>query len=214
MAAQRELRQYIGDLAEERRRAPREDLLSGLVAAEEADDKLNLDEVFSTVMLLLVAGNETTTNLIGNGLLALLSHPEQWDLLKSKPELTENAIEELLRYDSPVQNTSRFTTEEVQVGGYTIKPFQQVGLMLGAANRDPERYRDPDKLDITRERVEPLSFGNGIHFCLGAPLARMEGAIAFRALIERYPNIQLAGGDLEWSPNIILRGLKSLPVTF
>jgi cytochrome P450 len=212
MVAQRELREYIRELAEERRREPREDLLSGLVAAEEAGDQLNADEVFSTIMLLLVAGNETTTNLIGNGLLALLRNPEQWDMLTSQPDLTENAIEELLRYDSPVQNTSRFTMEEVQVDGRTIKPFEQVGLILGAANRDPERYNEPDKLDITREKIEPLSFGNGIHFCLGAPLARMEGAIAFRALIERFPNMKLATEDFEWSPNIILRGVKALPV--
>jgi cytochrome P450 len=212
IAAQRELRAYIKALAEERRREPREDLLSGLVAAEDAGDKLNAEEVFNTVMLLLVAGNETTTNLIGNGLLALLRNPEQWELLKSKPELTETAIEELLRYDSPVQNTSRFTTEEVEVDGHTIKPFEAVGLILGAANRDPERYPNPDTLDITREKVEPLSFGNGIHFCLGAPLARMEGAIAFRALIERYPHISLATDKPEWGDNIILRGLKSLPV--
>jgi cytochrome P450 len=212
MAAQREMHEYFAALAEERRREPREDLLSGLVAAEDAGDKLTADELFSTIMLLLVAGNETTTNLIGNGLLALLRNREQWELLKSQPELLENAIEELLRYDSPVQNTSRFAMEELEIEGRTIKPFEQIGLILGAANRDPERYADPDTLDITREKIEPLSFGNGIHFCLGAPLARMEGAIAFRALIERYPNMRLATDKPEWGDNIILRGLKSLPV--
>ncbi|MEX1253264.1 MAG: cytochrome P450 [Dehalococcoidia bacterium] len=213
-AAQRELAAYIRGLAEERRGEPREDLLSALVAAEEEGDKLTDEEVFTTVSLLLVAGNETTTNLIGNGLLALLRHPHQVDLLRDSPDRLENAIEELLRFDSPVQATTRFVLEDTQLDGHTVRANQQVALLLGAANHDPERFPDPDRLDVTRENVQPLSFGHGIHYCLGAPLARVEGRIAFGALLERFPHLRLATDHAEWSNNLILRGLTSLPVMF
>jgi hypothetical protein len=212
-AAGREMNAYIERIAEERRREPREDLLSALLAAEEAGDKLTLEELFSTILLLLVAGHETTTNLIGNGLLALLRHPAQLALLRDDPALIERAVEELLRYDSPVQATSRFATEPYQIDGHTIKPFQQVALLLGAANRDPAQFTDPDRLDITRDEGPPLSFGNGIHFCLGAPLARIEGQSALGAFVQRFPNVRLATENVEWGDGFILRGLKSLPVT-
>jgi cytochrome P450 len=212
MAASRELRLYLEPILEERRREPKEDLLSALLAAEEAGDRLSTEEMYTMVMLLLVAGNETTTNLIGNGLLALLRHPDQLALLRTDPSLAEPAIEELLRYDSPVQATSRFVLEDVELAGNTVSAGQQVALLLGAANRDPQRFERPDELDITRENVQPLSFGSGIHYCLGAPLARMEGRIALGALLERFPNLRLATDNLEWNDNLILRGVKSLPL--
>jgi cytochrome P450 len=213
-AAQRELAEYMREVAEERRREPKDDLMSALLAAEEQGDTLAEEEVLSTIGLLLVAGHETTTNLIGNGLLALFRHPDQLELLRDNPDLLENAIEELLRYDSPVQGTSRFVLEDVQLNGHTVRANQQVALLLGAANRDPARYPEPDRLDITRQSVQPLSFGNGIHYCLGAPLARIEGRIAFAALLERFPNMLLANSNVEWSKNLVLRGVNSLPVTF
>jgi len=208
----RELQAYFARIAEERRREPREDLLSALLAAEQEGDKLTTDEVFSTCILLLVAGNETTTNLIGNGLLALLRHPDQLALLRDDPSLMGSAIEELLRYDSPVQATSRFVLEEAEVNGHPIRSGQQVIALLGAANRDPERFPDPDGLDITRQDNQHLSFSHGFHYCLGAPLARLEGQIALSALMERFPELRLATDAPEWGDNLILHGLKTLPV--
>jgi hypothetical protein len=210
----RELRAYFQDIAEERRREPREDLFSALLAAEEAGDKLTTDEVFSMCILLLVAGNETTTNLIGNGLLALLRNPQQLEVLRDDPARLEGAVEELLRYDSPVQATARFPTEDTEVNGHPVKAYEMLILLIGAGNRDPEQFEDPERLDVTRQDVRPLSFGHGIHYCLGAPLARLEGQVALGALIERFPNMRLANGKPVWGDNLILRGLKSLPVTF
>jgi len=210
----RELQSYFERVAEERRREPREDLLSALLAAEQEGDKLTLEEVFATCILLLVAGNETTTNLIGNGLLALLRHPDQLALLRDDPDLIESAVEELLRYDSPVQATSRFVQEDVAIDGHTVAANQQAIVLLGAANRDPERFSDPDRLDITRQDNQHLSFSHGIHYCLGAPLARLEGQIALLALLDRFPNLRLTSDRPTWGDNLILRGLTSLPVTF
>ena len=189
-------------------------MLSALLAAEEEGDRLTIEEVYSTVLLILVAGHETTTNLIGNGLLALFRNPDQLELLRDEPALAQSAVEELLRYDSPVQATGRFVTEEVALNGHTVKPFQQVILLLGAANRDPEQFTDPDRLDITRDEGSPLSFSHGIHFCLGAPLARIEAQIALPAMLQRFPDLKLATDRVEWGDGIILRGVKSLPVTF
>jgi cytochrome P450 len=210
--AQRELRDYLVPIMQERRREPREDLLSALVAAEEDGDKLSLMEVHATIALLLVAGNETTTNLIGNGLLALMQHRDQFDRLRANPEMIGTAVEEMLRYDSPVQGTSRFTLQDTEVNGHPVKAGQQVFLFIGAANRDPAQFPDPDTFDIGREDNRHLSFGNGIHFCLGAPLARIEGPIALNALLQRFPNMRLATDKLVWGDNIVLRGLTSLPV--
>ncbi|MEX2245554.1 MAG: cytochrome P450 [Dehalococcoidia bacterium] len=212
--AVRELQAYFARVAEERRREPREDLLSALVAAEDEGDRLTAAEVYQTCNLLLVAGHETTTNLIGNGLLALLRHPEQLELLRRDPSLIDGAVEEFLRYDSPVQATARFSAEGFQIDGHHAAPWQQVFLLLGAGNRDPAQFADPERLDVTRKDVKVLSFGHGIHYCLGAPLARIEGPIALRATIERFPNMRLATGRPEWNKNLILRGLKSLPITF
>lgn len=212
--AGKEMIAYIEKIAEDRQREPRDDLLSALLSAEEEGDRLTIEEVYSTVLLILVAGHETTTNLIGNGLLALLRNPDQLELLRDDPALAPSAVEELLRYDSPVQATSRFVTEEVSLDGHTMKPFQQVALLLGAANRDPDQFTDPDRLDITRDEGSPLSFSHGIHFCLGAPLARIEAQIAIPAMLKRFPGLKLATERVEWGDGIILRGLKALPVTF
>jgi cytochrome P450 len=213
MQATRELRAYLEPILEQRRREPREDLISALVAAEERGDKLSTAEVFSTIILLLVAGNETTTNLIGNGLLALLRNPHQLALLRDEPALIENAVEELLRFDSPVQFTSRMPLEDVELGGRRLAAGTEVLLVLGAANRDPAQYDDPERLDIRRKEIRHLSFGHGIHFCLGAPLARLEGQIALLALVQRFPRMELAGQPRR-GENLLLRGLASLPVTF
>jgi hypothetical protein len=212
--ATRELRAYLQPIVEQRRREPREDLISALVAAEEQGDKLSTDEVFTTIILLLVAGNETTTNLIGNGLLALLRNPQQMAILRDDPALMPSAVEELLRYDSPVQFTSRIPTEDVEVEGGMLRTGSEVLLVLGGANRDPAQYEDPDRLDITRKEVKHLAFGHGIHFCLGAPLARLEGQIALLALVQRFPDMRLAVDEPPRGENILLRGLAALPVRF
>lgn len=212
VTASNEMNAYIAGIAEERRREPREDLLSALLAAEEQGDKLSMDEVLSTVLLILVAGHETTTNLIGNGLLALLRNPDQLALLRDDPALIQSTVEELLRYDSPVQATARFSAEERQIDGHTAKPWEQIVLLLGAANRDPAQFTNPERLDITRDEGPPLSFSHGIHFCLGAPLARIEGQAALSALVQRYPDLRLDSERVEWGEGIILRGLKALPV--
>ena len=211
-AAGQELRAYLEPIIEERRREPREDLISGLAAVPEAGDKLSVDEMYATISLLLVAGNETTTNLIGNGMLALMRHPEEMERLRSDPSLLENAVEELLRYDSPVQFTSRFPIEDTDVNGYPVKAFEELLVSLGAANRDPAQFEDPDRLYLARKEVRHLSFGHGLHFCLGAPLARIEGQSAISAMVQRFPEMRLKG-EPKWGNNLILRGLTTLPVT-
>ena len=210
--AERELHAYLGTIIESRRREPREDLLSALVAAEENGDKLTLDEVFEMASLLLVAGNETTTNLIGNGMLALLQHPEQLRRLHDRPELIGSAVEELLRWDPPVQLTTRFALNDVDLGsGHVVRAGQRVAVMIAAANRDPEVFHDPERLDIERSAGN-VSFGGGPHFCLGAPLARLEGQIALSALVQRFPDMRLAPNGVVRGDNIVLRGLRSLQV--
>ena len=215
--AMQELGEYIGEVAERRRLEPRDDLLSRLVAAEEAGDRLSRDELFTTCVLLLVAGNETTTKLIGNAVVALLRNPEQLELLRREPKRIPGAVDELLRYDSPVQLTSRFVTRESTMHANPLVPGQQVVLLLGAGNRDPEAFEAPDRLDVTRENVRHLSFGQGLHHCLGSRLARLEGALALEALIARFPDLRFedaaagrrqAGREagLEWGTNTVLRG--------
>ena len=213
--AQRELRAYLEGIASVRRREPREDLLSAMLAAEQDGDRLTASELYETCELLLIAGHETTTNLIGNGLLALLQNPEQFETLRRDPSRIEHATEELLRYDSPVQATTRIVTEDTELGGKEIKAGQQLALLIGAANRDPEQFRDAERLDVTREDTKHAGFGHGIHFCLGAPLARIEAPTAFRAMIERFPDMKLDETITpRYKPNIILRGLEQLPVRF
>lgn len=214
MQAYRELRAYLEPIVAQRRSEPREDLISALVVAEEEGDKLSTSEVFATIILLLVAGNETTTNLIGNGMLALLRHREQLELLRNDLSLMGSAVEELLRFDSPVQFTSRMPLEDVVLDGRRLAKGSEVLLVIGAANRDPEQFADPDRLDVTRTDVRHLSFGNGIHYCLGAPLARIEGQIAISALIRRFPNMRPAIEKPRRGDNLLLRGLTALPVVF
>jgi cytochrome P450 len=206
-----QLREYMRGIVAERRSAPGEDLISGMTLAQEERDALSEGELISTALLLLIAGHETTTNLIGNGLLALLRNPEQLARLRGEPELLDNAIEELLRYDSPVQATVRIATEDVAVGGAVIPKDAVAVTLLGAANRDPAAFPEPDRLDLARENVRHLSFGLGTHFCLGAGLARLEARLAFRGLLA-LPGLALATEAPEYRPNPFLRGLRSLPV--
>ncbi len=166
---------YLGELLDERRKHPQDDLVSDLVAVEEAGDRLTREELFATCALLLIAGHETTVNLIGNGTLSLLRHPDQWQRLKDEPDIVPTAVEELLRYDSPVQFTSRVALEPVQLGDVELEPGMAVGFILGAANHDPQQFEHPDRLDLSRTPNKHLAFGGGIHYCLGAPLARLEG---------------------------------------
>ncbi len=205
---------YFRHLIARRRREPREDLMSALIAAEEGGERLNEEELLATCVLLFGAGHETTMNLIGNGMLALLRHPAELKKLREHPSLIQSAVEELLRYDGPVQITARVAMEDVEVGGKTVRKGQQVLLVLGAANRDPAQFSDPDRLDLGRSENRPLAFGHGIHFCLGAPLARVEAQMAIGMLLDRFPTLRLASTALEWRDTVTLRGLKALPLVF
>ena len=206
---------YFADLVRRRRQQPKDDLISALTLARDAEDRLTEDELLAMCMLLLIAGHETTVNLLGNGLLTLLGHPDQRAQLKSRPELMPSAVEEILRFESPVQRaTFRATTEAFAIGGTTIDQGQPVSAVIGAANRDPDQFPQPDTFDITRQPNRHLAFGLGLHFCLGAPLARAEARIGFARLLERLPNLQLASQTPDWSPNTFFRGLRTLPVTF
>ena len=214
VSGRRALAEYFRALIAERRAAPRDDMLSALIAAEEAGDKLNEEELLATCILLLVAGHETTVNLIGNGTLALLRHPDQLQKLRESPGLIATAVEELLRFDGPVQRTARIPSEDITIGGRTIPKGDMVMPFLGAADRDPAQFPDPDRLDITRADNRHIAFGMGIHFCLGAPLARMEGQIAINALLARLPKLALATDRPQFRQSLTLRGLQALPVSF
>ena len=208
---------YFQQLFELRRRSPGDDLITQLVQAEEDGHKLTNDELTANIILLFGAGHETTVNLIGNGLLALHRNPDQLALLKARPELIEGAIEEFLRYDSSVQMTGRVTLEDIDdLGGVKIPKGETVLCLLGSANRDPAVYPDrPDRLDVTRTNVRPLSFGGGIHFCLGAQLARIEAEIAIATLLRRLPDLRIDDVENpEWRPTFVLRGLKRLPASW
>jgi len=208
------LADYFRSLIATRRKDPKPDLLSALIAAEEEGNKLSEGELVSTCMLLLIAGHETTVNLIGNGLLALLQHPDQLRALRDDPGLIQTGVEELLRFDGPVQRTGRMTTAEVEIGDKRIPRDSVVVSVIGAANRDPKQFADPDRLDVSRKDNRHIAFGFGIHFCLGAPLARLEGQIALGTLLRRMPKLALVSDVPEWRESSTLRGLKSLPVTF
>jgi pimeloyl-[acyl-carrier protein] synthase len=212
--ARRALGEYFRRLLPERRRNPQADLLSLLIAAEEQGDRLNEGELLAMCMLLFIAGHETTVNLIGNGLLALLNHPDQLGKLRDDPALIPVAVEELLRYDSPVQRTARITNAEVEIQGRQIPTGSMVVAAIGAANRDPSHFVDPDRLDIARADNRHVAFGFGIHFCIGAPLARVEGQIALATLLRRMPTIALQTAAPDWRESSTLRGLKTLPVSF
>ena len=207
---------YFNTLCEMRRKNPADDLTTHLVQAEEAGDKLSNDELTANMILLFGAGFETTVNLIGNGLLALHRNPDQLQLLIDDPALMPNAIDELLRYDSSVQVTGRTTLEDVDdIGGIAMPKGQSVICLLGAANRDPAVYADPDKLDIKRADIRPLSFGGGIHYCLGAQLARIEGEIAIATLLRRLPKLRIDDLDHpDWRQTFVLRGLNKLPASW
>jgi cytochrome P450 len=206
---------YLRELLEIKRAAPADDLLSALVAARDGQDRLTEDELTSMMTLLLIAGHETTVNLIGNGVHALLTHPDQLALLRSQPERLGAAVEELLRFDGPMQVAAfRLTTEPIEIGGITIPADEIVVLGLLAANRDPAWAARPDVLDITRTDNPHLAFGHGIHHCLGAPLARLEGRIALGTLLARFPQLRLAvpAEQLIWRSGVLMNGLVALPV--
>jgi cytochrome P450 PksS len=206
---------YLDGLINLRRTEPDDGLITALVAAEQSGDRLSQDELVGMVFLLLLAGHETTVNLIGNGVLALLDNRDQLDRLHEHPELIKPAIEELLRHTNPVQHSViRFATEEIEIGGMPIAKSDRVILMLAAANRDEAVFANSETLDIARDPNRHLGFGLGIHFCLGAPLARMEGAIALNALVQKFPDMRLAvpRDKVKWRPNSLLRGLAELPI--
>jgi len=213
-ASRHGINDYFRGLIAQRRASPRGDLLSALIAAEEAGDKLNEEELLATCILLLIAGHETTVNLIGNGVLALLRNPGELERLRATPGLITNAVEELLRYDGPVQRTARVASAPATIGGRTIAKGEMVMPFIGAADRDPSQFPDPDRLDLTRADNRHIAFGWGIHFCLGAPLARVEGQIAIDALVRRLPRLELMTDAPEYRQSLTLRGLKTLPVKF
>jgi cytochrome P450 len=208
---------YLRKIIKSRRADPQDDLISALARAEEAGDTLSENELLAMVFLLLVAGHETTVHLIGSGMLALLEHAEQWEKLRGEPALIKPAVEELLRFTSPVETaTERFAREDVTFAGVTIARGDMVFPVLASANRDDRQFPNPDVLDITREPNKHLAFGLGTHFCLGAPLARLEGQIALGTLLRRVPDVRLAVSPkmLRWRGGLVLRGLEALPVTF
>ncbi|MGW1024028.1 cytochrome P450 [Streptomyces sp. NPDC002577] len=212
LRGRRKIVEYFRVLVAERRRAPGEDILSGLIQAEAEGDRLTSEELLSTAALLVVAGHETTANMIANGLLALLRHPGQLELLRSSgPGLVPSAVEETLRYDGPAQAVGRRVLEDIELHGVRIPRGARLVLSLGAANRDPARFPDPDRLDITRGDNRHLGLSGGAHFCVGAPLARMEAVIAFTALMRRHPHLELAA-EPRWRERTGLRGLSELRV--
>ena len=207
---------YIRELVKQRRQRPENDLISALVAAEEADDKLNEDELRAMVLLLLVAGYETTVNLIGNGTLALIENPGESEKLRAQPSLMPSAVEELLRYSSPLEMaTQRWALRDIEIAGVTIPKGDLVAAGIASANRDPQQFERPDALNLTREPNRHVAFGLGIHHCLGAQLARLEAQIAFTTLLQHFPQIRLAvpRNGLRWRKSLFLRGLEALPVT-
>ena len=206
---------YFRRLMAARRREPADDLLSALISARDEGDRLSENELLSMAFLLLVAGHETTVNLIASGTLALLLNPGELARLRADPSLLGGTVEELLRYVNPVNNaTFRFAGEPVEIGGVAIGPGEVVLVSLSGANRDPSRYADPDRLDLGRDCGGHVAFGHGIHYCLGAPLARLEAEIAFGALLDRFGEITLAvpPGELRWRPSTLIHGLETLPV--
>ncbi|KFA88079.1 cytochrome P450 [Archangium violaceum] len=205
---------YLEAVVERRRREPRQDLISALLEASESEGGfLSTLDIMAFTRLLLVAGNETTTNLIGNGMVALLRHPSEWERLAADPSLLPNAIEEMLRYDSPAQALVRLVMEDTELAGQALPKGSRVLLLLGAANRDPHRFPEPDRFDITREAQGHSSFGHGIHFCLGAPLARIEAKVVFEELFRRVRRVSFAPGQegtIPWNQAFLIRGPKSL----
>jgi cytochrome P450 len=210
-----EARRYLADLIAERRRTPGDDLISHMMRESDSGESLSDDEIINTGITLLTAGHETTTSLIGNGLFTLLSHPEQWERLKADRSLVKPALEEVLRYESPVSRQPRLMKRDVQLGQRVLAEGQMVFQMLGAANRDPAQFSDPAIFDIDRSPNRHIAFGQGIHFCIGAPLSRIEGEIVFHTLLDRLPTMRLADPRPSWDlAKANSRVLRSLPVTF
>ncbi|MSO17411.1 MAG: cytochrome P450 [Actinobacteria bacterium] len=215
MIAGENLRGRVTEVIEEKRKKPADDLLSALIAVEEQGDRLSEEELLDQVMLLYIAGHETTVNLIGNGMLALLRNPEQLNKLAKTPQLIDNGIDELLRFDSPVQFTRRVALADIEIDGNSVAAGSMIFAMLGSANHDPKHFGpNADELDLARsEAPHHLSFGGGIHHCLGAVLARMEGRIGIGSLVQRFPNMELTDKPAKWNQRLVLRGLDSLPVS-
>jgi pimeloyl-[acyl-carrier protein] synthase len=209
-----EMTSYFEDAIREQRVRPRDGLVHSLLTAEVDGDRLNNDEVVASLIVTMVGGQETTMNLIGNGVLSLLRNPEVAEELRNNPSLISSAVEELLRYESPSQHTARLAQDDVELGGKLIRKRQAVYAVMGAANRDPVRFPDPDRLDIRRPDNRHVAFGFGAHFCFGAPLARMEGQVAFATILRRLKNLQLKPGPISWRNNLGLRGLNALPLSF
>jgi len=208
------LASYFRERVAELRAKPKGNLLSALIQAEERGERLTEDELFANCVLLMIAGHETTTNLIGNGVLALLRHPEQKEKLRRDPATIVSAVEELLRYDSPIQKMGRIALADIQIDGKQIARGDLVCLSFAAGNRDPEQFAAPAQLDVVRKPNRHLAFGHGLHYCVGAALARLEAQIAINTILSRLPMLRLETEELEWNRNLTLRGLKSLPVTF
>ncbi|OKI26159.1 hypothetical protein A6A07_29720 [Streptomyces sp. CB03911] len=205
-----EFRAYIAEHLAKRRTEPQDDILTRLMLAEVDGERLSDDEVIANVLLLFNAGHETSVNLIGNGVLALLRHPDQLRKLRADPGLIEEGVDEFVRYDAPVQLVARITTADVEVGGQTIPAGSKVMVLLGAANRDPRRYENSEALDMTRTDIKPLAFGGGPHYCIGALLGKIEGRLVFTELLQRYRNISLTTEDVVWRPHVNFRGLSEL----
>ena len=212
IAANGQLLEYFEELIRFKRKNPGQDIVSRLIEAEEEGDRLSLEELYSTCVLLLVAGHETTTRLIGNGMYLLLKHPDQMEILKREPELMPNAIEEMLRYEPPVQLMPRFALEDCEFYGRKIRKNQLIAPIIASANRDPVANPDPDVFDVTREEIKHVSFGHGIHLCLGLNLARLEGRVAINALLSRFPAMTMAEQALSWTPIPLVRGLDNLVI--
>ena len=207
------LMDYFRAIIADHQAHPRDDLLQGLITAEERGTRLDEDELLGNCMLLLAAGHGTTMHLIGNGLLALLRHPDQLQRLRDEPSLAPSAVVELLRYDGPVQLTSRRALTEMAIGGQPIQVGENVVMVLGAANHDPAQFADPDRLDLARQDNRYVAFGHGIHYCVGAPLAQLEAQIALTMLAQRFPGLALATEEPQWDRSLVFRGLQTFPVT-
>jgi pimeloyl-[acyl-carrier protein] synthase len=214
LEAVQNLTEYFHDAIREQRRQPRDGLVSAFLAAEVDGDRLSDEEVAANCIVTMVGGLETTTNLIGNGTLTLLRNPADLQRLRTEPDVMPSAVEELLRYESPSQHTARIARDDLELGGKQIRKGQAVIAVMAAGNRDPERFPEPDRLDIERPDNRHLAFGWASHFCFGAPLARLEAEISFTSLLHRLPELQLVDQPLVWRENLGLRGLKSLPLTF
>jgi cytochrome P450 len=208
------LTEFFRKAVEDQRKKPCPGLVHSLVKAEVEGDRLTEEEIIANCIITLVGGLETTTNLIGNGMLTLLCHPDEMRRLRNDPALIVSAVEELLRFESPSQHTARLAPADLELGGKAIKKRQAVIAVMGAGNRDPERFADPNRLDLTRQDNRHLAFGWAAHFCFGAPLARLEGQVAFATLLRRFPNIALEPGPIVWRENLGLRGLKALQISW